>query len=122
MNRTDFILAGFTSVAVITICFLTYQILKEPEPKMAKVQAARATSTPLGLSYAQKRARSQQVREHAEKLKPATANFSDLEQDSKSVKAMLISATDQEPRITHTPSSKDMETSEAPPLLGRCTL
>ena len=29
MNRMDTILAGLTGVAVLTICFLTYQILKD---------------------------------------------------------------------------------------------
>lgn len=73
LNRTDAILAGFTSVAVITICFLTYQMLKEPETKVAKVRPTQAISTSVVFSDAQKRARSRQVREQVKKLNPTNA-------------------------------------------------
>lgn len=118
LNRTDAILAGFTTVAVLTICFLTYQILKDPEPKVAKVQSTQSVSIPLVLSDAQKRARSQQVREQAKKLDPNIASFADLPDDSQPAKAMLIGTTTNTPPLKQELSANEVETSESTPTLS----
>ena len=118
MNRTDAILAGFTSVAVLTICFLTYQILKEPETKVAKVQSTRSVTTPLVLSDAQKRARSQQVREQAKKLDPTVASFTDLPEVSQPAKPMLISTTTNRPTLKQEASANEVGPTESIPTLN----
>lgn len=118
LHRTDAILAGFTTVAVLTICFLTYQILKEPETKLAKVQPTRSVSTPLVLSDAQKRARSQQIREHAKKLDPTIASFSDLPEASQPAKPMLIGTTTSTLPIKPELSANGVEILESIPTLS----
>ncbi len=118
LNRTDAILAGFTTVAVLTICFLTYQILKDPDPKVAKVQPTRSVSTPLVLSDAQKRARSQQVREQAKKLDPTIASFANLPEDSQPAKPMLIGTTTNTPPLKQELSANEVEISESIPTLN----
>lgn len=99
LNRTDAILAGFTSVAVVTICFLTYQILKEPEPKVTKVQPTRSVVTPLAKPETKKRTHSQQIRKKPHALKPAVANLSDIQQHSKPAGALLIGTTPTTPKV-----------------------
>lgn len=117
MNRTDAILAGFTSVAVLTICFLTYQILKEPETKMTKVRPTQAISTPVVFSDAQKRARSRQVREQANKLNPSNTSFSDLSKNSQAAKPMLISTTATTSTMDQQPTANEVEILESIPSL-----
>ncbi len=118
MNKTDAILAGFTSVAVLTICFLTYQILKEPGTKVAKVQATRSVSTPVIFSDEQKRARFKQVRDQAEKLDPTITSFTDLPEESQSAKPMLIGTTTNTPTIKPEISAYAVETPESIPTLN----
>ena len=116
MNRTDTILAGLTGVAVLTICFVTYQILKDPEAKVAKVQPTRSVTTPLVTPDNTKTTRSQQVRKNARKLNPAIASFSDLRENSNPPKPMLIGTTAPEPTIKRQLSATDAKTPESLPL------
>ncbi len=116
MNRTDTILAGLTGVAVLTICFVTYQILKDPEAKVAKVQPTRSVTTPLVTPDDTKTTRSQQVRKNARKLNPAIASFSDLRENSNPPKPMLIGTTAPEPTIKPPLSATDAKTPESLPL------
>jgi peptidoglycan-associated lipoprotein len=115
MNRMDAILAGFTSIAVLTICFVTYQILKDPEAKVAKIQPTRLVTTPLVTPDGTKTIRSQQVRKYARKLNPAIASFSDLRENLNPPKPMLIGTTASEPTIKQRLSAEDAKTLESLP-------
>lgn len=117
LNRTDAILAGFTSVAVLTICFLTYQMLKEPDTKVAKVRPTQAISTPVVFSDAQKRARSQHVREKVKKLNPSKASFADLPKNTQTAKPILISTTTTTSTMDQNPTAKEIERLESIPSL-----
>jgi outer membrane protein OmpA-like peptidoglycan-associated protein len=117
LNRTDAILAGFTTIAVLTICFLTYQILKEPESKTTKVQSPPSRTTPLVLSDAQQRARSQQVREQAKKLTPPTTSFAGVPEDSEPAKPMLIGAVTTPPALNQELSATGVNKPEQAPTL-----
>ncbi len=116
MNRTDTILAGLTGVAVLTICFVTYQILKDPGPKVAKVQPTRLVTTPLVTPDDTKNTRSQQVRKNARKLNPAIASFSDMQENSNPPKPMLIGTTAQETILNRQLSATDGNTPKSLPI------
>ncbi|MDT7043626.1 OmpA family protein [Candidatus Nitronereus thalassa] len=118
LNRTDAVLAGFTTIAVLTICFLTYQILKEPESKTTIVQSTQSRTTPVVLSDAQKRARSQQIREHAKNFAPPTSNFANLPNDAQPAKPMLIGNTTTPPAINQELSAGEVKDPEQVPKLG----
>ena len=118
LNRTDAVLAGFTTVAVLTICFLTYQILKEPESKTTIVQSTQSRTTPLVLSDAQKRARSQQIREHAKTFTAPTSNLANLSGDSQPAKPMLIGTTTTPPTLNQELSAGEVNTLEPVPTLS----
>jgi len=117
MNRMDTIIAGFTTVAVLMICFLTYQILKEPNPKVTKIEPTRMQATPLVSPDTKTRSRSKELRDKAPRLKPTVTNAAPEEKETTPAKPMLIGTTAGDPTIKQSTLPLEEPTPESAPTL-----